>query len=80
MNIWCYLRIERHSSGMWYFMVYCMLPKDCVDKIYAKVSLQNSTRKYAFETKLLSFETTKDDAIKMGQYMCLQDAKLSDTL
>ena len=76
-NIWCYLRIERHSSGMWYFMVYCMLPKDCVDKINAKVSLQNSTRKYGFETKLLSFETTKDDAIKMGQYMCLQDAQVT---
>ena len=54
-----------------------MLPKDCVDKINAKVSLQNSTRKYGFATKLLSFETTKDDAIKMGQYMCLQDAQVT---
>ena len=54
-----------------------MLPKDCVDKINAKMTLHNSTRKYGFETKLLSFETTKEDAIKMGQHMCLQDAQVT---
>ena len=31
---------------------------------------------YTFETNMLSFETTKKEAIETGQYMCLQDALL----
>ena len=31
---------------------------------------------YTFETNMLSFETTKKEAIETGQYMCLQDAQL----
>ena len=59
-------------------MLYSMLPKDCLEGITAKLTIAShtDTRKYTFETKVLSFQTTKDEAIKMGQYMCLQDAQV----
>ena len=31
---------------------------------------------FTFETKILSFETSKDEAVKMGQYMRLQDSQI----
>ena len=55
-----------------------MLPKDSLDQIKAKITIGNptDTRKFTFETKILSFETSKDEAVKMGQYMCLQDSQI----
>ena len=55
-----------------------MLPKDSLDHIKAKITIGNTTdtRKFTFETKILSFETSKDEAVKMGQYMCLQDSQI----
>ena len=59
-------------------MTYSMLPKDSLDHIKAKITIGNptDTRKFTFETKILSFETSKDEAVKMGQYMCLQDSQI----
>ena len=59
-------------------MTYSMLPKDSLDHIKAKITIGNTTdtRKFTFETKILSFETSKDEAVKMGQYMCLQDSQI----
>jgi len=78
LNIWCYVLVQRDSAGVWNFMLYSMLPKDCLEGITAKLTIAShtDTRKYTFETKVLSFQTTKDEAIKMGQYMCLQDAQV----
>ena len=55
-----------------------MLPKDSLDHIKAKITIGNptDTRKFTFETKILSFETSKDEAVKMGQYMRLQDSQI----
>ena len=59
-------------------MVYSMLPKDSLDGITAKINIgsHTDTRKYTFETKVLSFETTLDETIKMGRYVSLQDAQM----
>ena len=38
--------------------------------------IKTLSRTYTFETNVLSFETTKKEAIETGQYMCLQDAQL----
>ena len=59
-------------------MTYSMLPKDSLDHIKAKVTIGNTTdtRMFTFETKILSFETSKDEAVKMGQYMCLHDSQI----
>merc|ERR1711971_1324532 len=42
------------------------------------VTIENATntRKFTFETKILSFETSKDEAVQMGQYMLLQDSQI----
>ena len=55
-----------------------MLPKDSLDHIKAKITIENATntRKFTFETKILSFETSKDEAVKMGQFMRLQDSQI----
>ena len=78
LKVWCYVLVERNSSGIWTFMLYSMLPKDNVDGINAKITIgsNTNTRHYTFETKPLSFETTKDEAIKMGRYMYLQDIQV----
>ena len=78
LNIWCYVLVQRDSHGLWNFMTYSMLPKDSLDHIKAKITVGNitDTRKFTFETKILSFETSKDEAVKMGQYMCLQDSQI----
>ena len=60
-------------------MTYSMLPKDCLDDITVKITIcgsNNDFRRFNFESKLLSFETTKDEAIKMGQYMSLHDSQV----
>ena len=59
-------------------MVYSMLPKDSLDGVTAKINIgsHTDTRKYTFETKVLSFETTLDETIKMGRYVSLQDAQM----
>ena len=78
LNVWCYVLVQRDSHGLWTFMTYSMLPKDSLDQIRAKITIGNTTdtRKFTFETKILSFETSKDEAVKMGQYMCLQDSQI----
>lgn len=78
LNVWCYVLVQRDSHGLWTFMTYSMLPKDSLDQIKAKITIGNptDTRKFTFETKILSFETSKDEAVKMGQYMCLQDSQI----
>ena len=76
MNVWCYVLINRDSTGLWKLMVYSMLPKDSVDGITAKFLFENATVTRIFETKVLSFETTETEAIERGQYMCLQDAQM----
>ena len=55
-----------------------MLPKDSFSGVTAKLTLgsQADTRKYTFETEVLSCETTKDEAVKMGQYLCLLDSQV----
>ena len=70
-----HLLCQRNSNGMWHFFIYSMLPKDSVDGFIAKLTLksQNSFQKYVFETKVLSFETTKNEALKMGRYISLHD-------
>ena len=70
--------VQRDSKGVWTFMTYSMLPKDCVDNIKAKITINgnNDTRQFTFECKVLSFETTKDEAIKMGHYMALHDSQV----
>ena len=59
-------------------MTYSMLPKDCLDEITVKITIcsSNDCRKFNFESKLLSFETSKDEAIKMGQFMSLYDSQV----
>ena len=78
LNVWCYVLVERDSLGLWTLMTYSMLPKDSLDHIKAKITIENATytRKFTFETKILSFETSKDEAVKMGQYMRLQDSQI----
>jgi len=79
LNIWCYVLVQRDSKGVWTFMTYSMLPKDCLDDITVKITIcgsNNDFRRFNFESKLLSFETTKDEAIKMGQYMSLHDSQV----
>ena len=78
LNVWCYVMVQRDSKGVWTFMTYSMLPKDCVDNIRAKITINsnNDTRQFTFECKVLSFETTKDEAIKMGHYMALHDSQV----
>ena len=59
-------------------MLYSMLPKDSIEGITAKLTLGShaDSRKYTFETKVLSYETTKDEAVNMGRYLCLQDSQV----
>ena len=54
MNVWCYVLINRDSTGLWKLMVYSMLPKDSVDGITAKFLFENATVTRIFETKVLS--------------------------
>ena len=78
LNVWCYVLVQRDSHELWTFMTYSMLPKDSLDHIKSKITIGNTTdtRKFTFETKILSFETSKSEAVKMGQYMCLQDSQI----
>jgi len=78
LNIWYCIMTERTDTGDWRFMLYSMLPKDSVDGTTAKIILGSQTiiRTYTFETNVLSFETTKMEALETGQYMSLQDAQL----
>lgn len=78
LNIWCYVLVQRDSTGLWQFMLYSMLPKDSIEGITAKLTLGShaDSRKYTFETKVLSYETTKDEAVNMGRYLCLQDSQV----
>jgi hypothetical protein len=78
LNVWCYVLVERDSRGLWTLMTYSMLPKDSLDHIKTKITIENATntRKFTYETKILSFETSKDEAVKMGQYMRLQDSQI----
>ena len=59
-------------------MTYSMLPKDSLEHIKAIITIESptNTRKFTFETKVLSFETSREEAIKLGQYMCLQDSQI----
>ena len=59
-------------------MTYSMLPKDSLDHIKAKITIGNTTdtRKFTFETKILSFETSHLEATEMGQYMCVRDCQI----
>jgi len=71
----CYLLCQRNSNGMWHFLIYSVLPKDSVDGFFATLTLKslNSFQKFVFQTKVLSFETTKNEALEMGRYMSLHD-------
>ena len=78
LNVCCYILVQRDSRGLWTFMTYSMLPRDSLDHIKAIITIEspNNTRKFTFETKVLSFETSREEAIKLGQYMCLQDSQI----
>ena len=78
LNIWCYFLVQRNSTGLWQFMLYSMLPKESLDEITAILNIksQADSRKYTFETKVLSYETTTYEAINMGRYLCLQDSQV----
>jgi hypothetical protein len=78
LNVCCYVLVQRDSRGLWTFMTYSMLPKDSLDHIKAKITIESptNTRKFTFETKVLSFETSREEAMKLGQYMCLQDSQI----
>ena len=78
INLWCYLLIQRNSKGMWIFMAYSMLPKDCMEHIKIKLSIfnDNDSRRYSFECKTVSFETSREEAIELGHYFCLHDSQV----
>ena len=78
LNIWCYLLVQRDSKGVWTLLTYSMLPKDCLDVITVKVTIYGSKdcTRFNFESKLISFETTKDEAINMGNYMSFLDSQV----
>ena len=82
LNIWCYLLVQRSSTGFWDFMLYSLLPKDSVEGVTAKLTLSSPLgchadgRKYTFETNVLSYETTRDEAVSMGRCLRLQDSQV----
>ena len=59
-------------------MAYSMLPKDSMEHIKTKITIfnENDTRKYSFECKTVSFETSREEAMELGHYLCLHDSQV----
>ena len=76
LNLWCYILVQRDANGIWTIMPYSMLTKDCLDLVQVKITVGSGDRTFIYDGKINSFDSSKEELSKLGQYLVLTDAQI----